>query len=112
MLGLIAVNGSKKGPASRSHHAPYDSSCSGPFHHGCCCRDVLVSAQSEERYLGTNDRTNDSTSYAPELISLKRFLRMIETIVCTLDISNSFAEVADKSDHEEASGRLFFGGWP
>ena len=30
---------------------------------------------------------------------------MIETIVCTLDISNSFAEFADKFDHEEASGR-------
>ena len=30
---------------------------------------------------------------------------MIETIVCTLDISNSFAEFADQFDHEEASGR-------
>ena len=30
---------------------------------------------------------------------------MIETIVCTLDISTSFAEFADKFDHEEASGR-------
>ena len=30
---------------------------------------------------------------------------MIETIVCTLDISNSFAEFADKFDHEEATGR-------
>ena len=105
MLGLIAVNGSKKGPASRRHHAPHDSSCSGPFHRGCCSRDVLISAQSERRYPGTNDRTNDSTSYAPELISIERFLRITETIVCTLDISNSFTEFADKFDHEEASGR-------
>ena len=30
---------------------------------------------------------------------------MIETIICTLDISNSFAEFADKFDHEEATGR-------
>ena len=30
---------------------------------------------------------------------------MIETIVCTLDISNSFKEFADKFDREEASGR-------
>jgi len=30
---------------------------------------------------------------------------MIETIVWTLDISNSFAEFADQFDHEEASGR-------
>ena len=30
---------------------------------------------------------------------------MIETIVCTLDISNSFAAFADQFDHEEASGR-------
>ena len=105
MLGLIAVYGSQKGPASRRHHAAHDSSCSGPFHRGCCSRDVLVSAQSEERYLGTNDRTHDSTSVAPELVSLKSLLRMIETIVCTLDISNSFTEFADKFDHEEASGR-------
>ena len=105
MLGLIAVNESQKGPASRRHHAPHDSSCSGPFHHGCCSRDVLVSAQSEQRYPGTNDRTNDSTSDAPELVSLKRCLRIIETIVCTLDISNSFAEFADQCDHEEASVR-------
>ena len=105
MLGLIAVYGSQKGPASRRHHAPHDSSCSGPFHRGCCSRDVLISAQSEQRYPGTNDRTNDSTSYAPELISIERFLRITETIVCTLDISNSFAEFADQFDHEEASGR-------
>ena len=30
---------------------------------------------------------------------------MIETIVCTLDISNSFAGFADQFDHEKASGR-------
>ena len=30
---------------------------------------------------------------------------MIETIVCTLDISNSFAEFADKFDNDEAAGR-------
>ena len=30
---------------------------------------------------------------------------MLETIVCTLDISNSFAEFADKFDHDEAPGR-------
>ena len=105
MLGLIAVNGSKKGPASRRHHAPHDSSCSGPFHRGCCSCDVLVSAQSEERYPGTNDRTHVSTSYAPGLVSLKRCLRMIETIVCTLDISNSFAGFADQFDHKKASCR-------
>ena len=30
---------------------------------------------------------------------------MIETVVCTLDISNSFTEFADRFDHEEAAGR-------
>ena len=30
---------------------------------------------------------------------------MIETIICTLDISNSFAEFADKFDNDEAAGR-------
>ena len=30
---------------------------------------------------------------------------MIETIVCTLDISNSFTEFADKFDNDEAAGR-------
>ena len=30
---------------------------------------------------------------------------MIETVVCTLDISNSFAEFADKFDNDEAPGR-------
>ena len=30
---------------------------------------------------------------------------MIETVVCTLDISNSFTEFAEKFDHEEAAGR-------
>ena len=30
---------------------------------------------------------------------------MRETIVCTLNISNSFAEFAEKFDHDEAPGR-------
>tara|TARA_B100002051_G_C16207116_1_gene379345 strand:+ start:59 stop:331 length:273 start_codon:yes stop_codon:yes gene_type:complete len=30
---------------------------------------------------------------------------MLETIVCTLEISNSFTEWADKFDNEEAPGR-------
>ena len=30
---------------------------------------------------------------------------MLEAIVCTLDISNCFAEFADKFDHVEAPGR-------
>ena len=30
---------------------------------------------------------------------------MRETIVCTLNISNSFAEFVDKFDHDEAPGR-------
>ena len=31
--------------------------------------------------------------------------RMRETIVCTLNISNSFADFVDKFDHDEAPGR-------
>ena len=31
---------------------------------------------------------------------------MLETVVCTLEISNSFAEWADQFDNEEVAGRL------